>query len=199
MAIVGFGVATVIDGDGGDDILATARTEDLIRILDDLGAREQRLEAERRDLDITAERLRAGNPEAAVADAQDRVASLEVLAGVVPVTGPGVRIVIADPNGVVDSTILLDAIQELRDAGAEAISVGPVRVIASTWLDDSPRGIVVDGQLVSFPVTILALGDPASLTTALEIPGGVSDTVRTVNGRISINAASTLVIDAIAP
>lgn len=199
MAIVGFGVASFIDGDGSDDILATARTEDLIRILDDLGAREQRLEAERRELDITAERLRAGNPEAALTDAQERVQSLEVLAGIVPVTGPGVRIVIADPNGVVDSTILLDAIQELRDAGAEAISIGQVRVTASTWLDDSPRGIVVDGQLVTFPVSILAIGDPPGLTTALEIPGGVSDTVRTVNGRIAISQSGALVIDAIAP
>lgn len=199
MAIVGFGLATVIEGEQREDVLATARTEDLIRILNDLSAREQRLESERRELDLTAERLRAGNPEAALADAQSRVDALEILAGTVPVAGPGVRVVITDPNGVVDSSILLDAIQELRDAGAEAISVGSARVVASTWLDDSTRGIIVDGQLVTFPITILAIGDPAGLATALDIPGGVSDTVRTVNGRITINQASSLTIDAIAP
>ena len=43
--------------------------------------------------------------------------------------GPGVRIVIRDPDGGVDAAEILDTVQELRDAGAESIEVAERRVV----------------------------------------------------------------------
>lgn len=196
-ALLGFALVVSAASRDSTQILQNTRTEDLIRLLDDLAEREQRLASEQRDLEIARERLQAGNPQAALAEARDRADALEVLAGTSPVRGQGVRITITDPSGVVDSPILLNAIQELRDAGAEAIQVGDVRVVASTWLADGAAGILVSGVPVTSPLRILAIGDPATLATALQIPGGVADTVRTVGARITIVTVADLRVGAV--
>ena len=43
---------------------------------------------------------------------------------------------ITDPEGEIERGALLDTVQELRDAGAEVIQVGPVRVVAQTCFTD---------------------------------------------------------------
>ena len=78
--------------------------------------------------------LEAGSTVEAAAEAQRRLAALEVLSGTTPVTGPGVRVTLSDAPGstsAVDASTVLDAVQELRDAGAQAIQVGPVVALAN--------------------------------------------------------------------
>ena len=66
---------------------------------------------------------------------------LGILAGTVPATGPGVTITIDDPDGAVTRPTLLDGVEELRDAGAEAIEINDsVRVVASTSFTDGDGG-----------------------------------------------------------
>jgi uncharacterized protein YlxW (UPF0749 family) len=196
-ALLGFGLIASSQGRSNGSVLENARAEDLIRILDDLAAREQRLASEQRELDVARERLIVGNPDAALAEARRRADALAVLAGTVPVEGTGIELVIADPSGVVDSPILLNAIQELRDAGAEAIQIGSVRVVASTWFADDSRGVVVSGVPLRSPIRIVAIGDSATLATAMGIPGGVGDTVRTVGARITITQSEQARVRAI--
>ena len=58
---------------------------------------------------------------------------LRILTGTVAATGPGVTLTIDDPDGSVTAATLLDGVEELRDAGAEAIEINDsVRVVAST-------------------------------------------------------------------
>lgn len=87
---------------------------------------------------------------------------------------------IADPRAAVGPEILLDSVQELRDAGAEAIEIstvgGPaVRVVASTALVDVDDGVAVDGTALSSPYRFLVIGESRTLASALDIPGGVLD------------------------
>jgi uncharacterized protein YlxW (UPF0749 family) len=84
-----------------------------------------------------------------------------------------VRFEIADPTGAVGSNTRIYGVQELRDAGAEAIQVGTARVVATTAFTDVPGGVAVDGDKQTAPFTILAIGDSQTMATALEIPGGV--------------------------
>ena len=60
---------------------------------------------------------------------------LGILAGTVAAEGPGIVVTI---DGVDDAALLLDTVQELRDAGAEAIQLGDVRVVASTYFTQAP-------------------------------------------------------------
>ena len=146
-----------------------------MRILDDVGGRRDRLAAEASDLQAQQRALAGGatGSQAAIDAARARLDALGVLAGTVAATGPGVEVFVTDPQSTVRSAQVLDLVQELRDAGAEAIQIGSVRVVASTWFADAAGGVSVDGTVLRPPYTVLAIGDSQTMATALEIPGGV--------------------------
>jgi uncharacterized protein YlxW (UPF0749 family) len=88
---------------------------------------------------------------------------------------------------------VLGAVEELRDAGAEAMTIGgpagskqpTIRVVASTYvLDNRHGGLTVDGKRVRPPYVLTVIGDPRTLSAALAIPGGVLETVQR-SGRAS--------------
>ena len=199
--LLGFAAVSAARGTTTSGLLLTAREDEVVRVLDDLTERQTRLEVEQRALEAQRDRVLSGSEEQRLALARARADALAILAGTVPATGPGIAITITDKDGVVDYTVMLDAVQELRDAGAEAIQIGDVRVVASTWFDDAPDGVglVVSGTKVSPPYKILAIGEASTLATALEIPGGVSDTVRTAGGRISVTQQPSVLITALQP
>jgi uncharacterized protein YlxW (UPF0749 family) len=112
--------------------------------------------------------------------------ALEVLLGTVPATGPGVTVSVTDPARKLDGEDLLDVVEELRGAGAEAISVGPVRVGTDTAFVGDPGAVRADGQLLTTPYRFTAIGDPKTLDTALNIPGGVAASVRADGGSLGV-------------
>lgn len=83
--------------------------------------------------------------------------------------------------------------QELRAAGAEALQLegggSAVRIGVDSWIAGSAGRVVVDGRELRAPYTFTAIGDPPTLASALNIPGGVVDTV-TRNGATSNIAQS---------
>ena len=180
--------------------LTGLRQADLVRLLDDVSARRARLEAERADLDARLQRLTSdtGSAEEARRAAEERRDAYAVLAGTVPTVGPGVTVTIRDPEGLLRSSLVLDAMQELRDAGAEAIQIGDVRVVASTAFLDVRGGLQVDGEVVRPPYRIVAVGDPATLETAMQFPGGVVESVERLAGAgISVVPSETVLVDAV--
>ena len=131
--LLGFGLALQVRSTEQTDGLSTARESDLVRILDDLTSRNERLAAEQRDLQATRDRLASGGDTSTTAlqEARLRAQTLGILAGTLAAQGPGVVLTVTDPTGKIDAATLLDVVEELRDAGAEAIQVGDVRIVAS--------------------------------------------------------------------
>lgn len=180
--VLGFAAAVQVRStqDAG---LSGLRQTDLVRILDDVSERSARLQAEARELQETRDRVTGDDDQAALQEARDRARVLGILAGTLPARGPGIRLTITDPEGQVGSDVLIDTLQELRDAGAEAVEIssvdGPaVRVVASTSFVDagepgSGAGVEVDGTVLRPPYRFVVIGEPGTLATALEIPGGV--------------------------
>jgi uncharacterized protein YlxW (UPF0749 family) len=203
LAALGFAAAVQVRSTRTDGVLASARPDDLVRILDDLSGRDARLRQEITDLTTARERLTsAGGGAAALADAQRRTQVLGVLAGTVPASGPGITLTVEDPRGVVRADVLLDALEELRDAGAEAVQLAgsgapPVRVVASTALVDRPGGVTVDGVPLAPPYTFTVLGDTGTLRSALGIPGGVVATVARVGGTARVDPSTALTVGAL--
>jgi uncharacterized protein YlxW (UPF0749 family) len=172
---VGFLAAVQAVGSGGPaSRLAAERPEDLTRILADLNDEADRLARQASALRVKLLRYRgsARGDELALRDAQESLADLQVLSGFVPVEGPGLQVLIEDPDRRVGWEALLDLVQELRDAGSEAIAVNGVRVVAATWLGPADGGTLVDGQRVSAPYELLVVGPADGLEAALGIPGG---------------------------
>lgn len=198
--LLGFGSVCAWRASHSDTALAVARPEQLLSLLDSLNARQQRLEAEQRQLAVTRQKLESGSNAAAVAEARKRLAVLNTLAGTTAVKGQGLTMVVADPDQLVPSSMILDAIQELRDAGAEAISIGPVRVVARTWFADvATGGINVSGRVLKPPYTLTAIGDGPTMRTALGIPGGVIESVKGAGGSVRVSVGKTVTISAVVP
>jgi uncharacterized protein YlxW (UPF0749 family) len=201
--LLGFAAAVQVRANATDSLLRVAREPDLIRILDDVTERSQRLSAESRDLEITRDELRSGGNSraAALAEVRRRAGALGILAGTRAAQGPGVKLVILDPRRRVTAPVLLDALEELRDAGAEAVQLGGVRVVAQTYLlDEGPGRVKVDGTVLQPPYDFTVIGDPRTLAAALAIPGGVLASlhdqgargVLTQQDRLTVSALRTL-------
>jgi uncharacterized protein YlxW (UPF0749 family) len=179
-AVLGFAVAAQVRSNDKDTKFATARQDELVGILGDLSQRSDRLRSDIRDLDATKSGLEHdAQGQAAIEDARRRATTYGILAGTLPATGPGIELTIDDPQGRVRAASLLDTLEELRDAGAEVVQVGDVRVGVSTYFTDPPGGggVTADGHLLTPPYRFLVIGDPHTLATAMNIPGGVLRTL----------------------
>jgi len=174
VAALGFALVAQIS-QRDDQRLTGLRQSELVQILDNIGDRRDRLADEQSDLEAERRQLSSGasGSQAAIEAARQRLDTLGILAGTVGAEGTGVEVFISDPKGEVRAAQMLDLVEELRDAGAEAIQVGDARVVASTAFTDVDGGIAVDGVKQTAPYTVLAIGDSQTMSTALEIPGGV--------------------------
>ena len=198
LAALGFGLVVQVRAtqDAG---LSSLRQSDLIRILDDVTERSARLQAETRELERTRDRLRNSTDgrRTALEETRKRAETLGILAGTQPATGPGIELLIPDPKAAVGPLLLLDAVQELRDAGAEAMQISDVRVVASTAFTEAEGSILIDGQPVTAPYRVLAIGEPAALATALRIPGGVVETLGEQGSAATVTERDELTVSAL--
>lgn len=196
--LLGFAIATQVrqtQSQGLEDL----RQDELVRILDDVTQNGTRLDDEISELETTRDGLASseGNSPEAIAAAQQRADTLGILAGTERATGPGITLTIEDADGAVDAAALLDAVQELRDAGAEAMQVGDVRIVASTWFRDGDDGVIADGKTLDKPYTFTVIGDPQTMSSAMEIPGGVSESVRSKGGELTIREYESINVEAL--
>lgn len=96
-----------------------------------------------------------------------------LLAGLVPVVGPGLQVILDDsslkriPAGddagqyVVQDYDVRDVVAVLWQSGAEAIAVGDERVVSSTSFYNVGRSLLVNDTMISSPYSIVAIGPPA--------------------------------------
>ncbi len=189
-------VAQVQSTQAGD--LTDLPEDDLIALLDDVTGRADSLRQEVQQLERDRDRLAGGQDEVAAAEAaQSRLDSYQILAGTVAVSGPGIEVLVRDPDRELTTTAIIDMIQELRDGGAEAIQIGDVRVVASTWVEARRDTLTVDGTTVEEPYRVLAIGDSHTLAGALAIPGGFTDNVRRNGGTVDVQESPDITVDAL--
>ena len=200
--VVGAAGVMQIKSNAADDTYASARREDLIQLLDGLSEESRRLEGEIAQLEQTRSNLQSGADTQRVArdEARKHFDELSILAGTAAAQGPGIRMRIADPKAAVDSGVLLDAVEEMRDAGAEVIEVNnTIRIVGSTWFGADDRGLVIDGKPVGRPITFEVLGDPNSLEEAARFRGGIVSEITgpKIGGQVQIERESRLVIESL--
>ncbi|RIV37339.1 DUF881 domain-containing protein [Micromonospora radicis] len=194
LGLLGFTLAVQLKTTSTDSSLAAARQEDLVRILYDLEARESRLRQDVATLEESQRQLRSGEQgrQAALAEASRRADELGILAGTLPARGPGLAVRFEAGSKPISAFRVLDAVQELRGAGAEAMQISggdraSVRIVASTYFLDGENGsLVVDGRRLTGPFTITVIGDPATMRTGLNIPGGVVASVAQDGGNVIV-------------
>ncbi|MDQ1499555.1 MAG: hypothetical protein QOD57_1025 [Actinomycetota bacterium] len=201
VGVVGFFVAAQLGTTRrSPEHLAAESESDLTRIFASLNEESAALrdEISQLRLELAALQSSAERDQLARDAAERQLSDLQILAGVVPARGPGVAVHITDPKGAFEFQLLLDLVQELRDAGAEAIAVNGRRVGGTTAFSRQHDAVTVDGQEVQQPYDVLAIGDPATLEVGLRIPGGAVDTLDALDGtKVGVERRSDLRVPAL--
>lgn len=164
------------------------RVQGLTMELKDLTAERTSIEAEIRDLESRLAAARKGNDELEVA-LRKEIERTKVMAGVTPVEGPGVEVILRNPPTkdevlgrgqlfTVRDEELLRAANELRAAGAEALAINGQRLTGSSEIRLAGAFINVNMNRITPPYTIQAIGDPDALRAALEMTDGLAPTLR---------------------
>ncbi|MFF3557511.1 DUF881 domain-containing protein [Streptomyces tsukubensis] len=199
--VLGLGLAIQVRSTSDNSALRGARQEDLVRILDELDSRTERLEDEKRRLEQQRTELETSSDQAEEARRQTRQKEqqLGILAGTVAAQGPGITLTVDDRSGTVEPDMLLDAVQELRAAGAEAIQVNGHRVVADTYFTGSGGNVEVDGEKIDAPYRFEVIGKPQDLEPALNIPGGIVRTLEKEQATATVARSEKIVVDALRP
>lgn len=112
----------------------------------------------------------------------NEINEMKLIAGLEDVQGPGIRIVISDNDDEeiigagIDDDIIHDGdiqilLNDLRRAGAEAISINGQRVLSRSEIKCAGPTIRVNGRSSANPFVITAIGDPKLLSAAINAPG----------------------------
>jgi uncharacterized protein YlxW (UPF0749 family) len=185
LAVLGFAFVVQVRDTAANDTYAGLREGELIEVLDGLTGTAERARREVDRLETRRDELLDENQARAAAldEAEQRVRTLNIIAGLVPVTGPGLRVTVTETTGRVGVGALLDTLQELRTAGAEAMEFNDsIRLGAESSFDNAVGGIELDGQLLEPPYVLDVIGDPHVLTTALSFSQGPIETLETEYG-----------------
>lgn len=175
--------------------LQTLTTQELSEVIDRLGSRNRDLRTQVSDLN---EQLRdyqvAAEGGQSVDLTREELASVSAFAGRQPVAGEGI---VVSLNGSLDAKAVNDIINELRNAGAEAIGIDGVRVTARSVAVLGPRAIEIDGVELGTPVTVRAIGDPDDLYVAMTRSGGLLGQLeQVINVRYGVQEVAEITLPA---
>lgn len=131
---------------------------------------------------------------------------LQVMAGLTPVTGPGIVIVLNDsdrpvhpgePQDVflIHDDDLVRTVNELRAAGAEAIAINKQRIVANTAIRCAGPTILVNTTRVAPPYVIEAIGNKDELLQ-VDMRGGLLDSLRAWGIKVEVTVKDSLTLPA---
>jgi len=169
--------------------------ESLTRLIADQSDRNRELRAEIFDLQLRLDRAQAAvaGGRGSLEEAQRQLAQLQVFSARSRVTGPGIAVRI---DGPFDERALADLVNELRNAGAEAIAVNDARVGPRTWFGAGASGsLVVDGRDVRGAWTVGAIGAPDVLYVAMTRTGGIVGQFELIYQRTRIQVTRETALD----
>jgi uncharacterized protein YlxW (UPF0749 family) len=200
LAVVGFAGMTQVQAQSDNDAYVGYREQDLIDLLNSLSTTTQRAQAEITRLEQAKADLQSSSEarQAALTEARKQADTYDILAGTVPVTGPGIRVTIEETDGAVSIDSLLDMVQELRGAGAESMQLnGQVRIVGSTSFEDGVGGIYVDDQLLEPPYVLDAIGEPTTLHGAMVFREGPIEQLENDGATVTVDELPSLDIKSV--
>lgn len=152
--------------------LAALSAQDLTVVVANLNARNDQLRREIASLEGELETLTSNQDrgEASIDEIRNDLRRVRAYAGLDPVTGPGVSVLV---DGPIDGQGLEDLINELRNAGAEAISIAGVRVVPGVVIVGAAGEASLDDALLGGRFELTAIGASEQLTGSLTRSGGV--------------------------
>ena len=161
----------------------------------------QRLENLEKELEETRTHVASNNDN--LKALEERIKKVNTLLGLTDVKGSGVTITVTDAPStikslqpeelIVHNTDLLSIVNELKNAGAEAIEINGQRVVGKSAITCEGNVIMVNGERVSSPFVINAIGLPELLST-LTRPMGILDLLEIDNIKTSLKKIDEITI-----
>ncbi len=169
---LGLLVVVQLRSQAGDPGRAQLSAQDLTVLVAHLHDRNDDLRTEAASLDRELATLvqNRSRGDVSVDEISADLERVRAYAGLDPVAGPGVRISI---DGPIDGPSVEELINELRNAGAEAIAIGTVRVVTGVVVTGGPGAAAIDGVRPEDGFEVAAIGAPDKLTGSLTRSGGV--------------------------
>jgi uncharacterized protein YlxW (UPF0749 family) len=170
--LLGLLVVAQIRSQAGNNTLAGLTSQDLTFLVANVSTRNDQLRSEIATLERQLATLELGGSRGAssVSEIQADLDRLRAWAGLDRIGGDGIEITV---SGRIGASAIEDLINELRNAGAEAIAIEGVRVVPGTVIGGLPGALSVDDTALGDPFTIRAIGTPETLTGSLTRAGGI--------------------------
>ena len=117
----------------------------------------------------------------------DELGRLRIVNGLVETSGPGLELNLTGEITVYD---VQDVINELRNAGAEAIALNEQRLVLMSIIEEQGRRITVDGITLTSPYQFRAIGESDTLLQACMRKGGIIDLLKSTYPALDVSIKS---------
>ena len=159
---------------------------------------------ENAELELEKERESATKNDTALKEKEEKITEGNKILGLTEVTGPGVIVTLGDSKKdasssldpsmlLVHDTDVLSVINELKNAGAEGISIDDQRIIPTTGIICAGNIIDINDEKVGAPFEIKAIGLPEQLA-ALDRPGGYLELLRSYSVEAKLEKSNSITI-----
>ncbi|MEP7003017.1 MAG: DUF881 domain-containing protein [Chloroflexota bacterium] len=147
-------------------------------------------------LRVTAARDSVTSGKGSLNESQREIDQLKIFTAQSAARGPGITVKI---DGTFDDRAMSDLTNELRNAGAEAISVNDTRVGPRSWYASGPeKTIILDGRQLNGPWTVKAIGATEVIYVAITRTGGIQGQFALIYPRTRFTVAKESVLDLVA-
>jgi len=170
--VLGLLVIVQLRAQAGGAAFAGLSSQELTVLVANLNARNDQLRREvatlERELATLVQNEQRGD--ASIDELRADLRRVRLYAGLDAAVGPGVTITIRGP---IDGSGVEALVNELRNAGAEALAIEAIRLVPGVVVSGAPADVSVDGLLLGDPLVIHAIGAPDKLTGSLTRSGGI--------------------------
>ena len=199
-ALLGFGYMTQINNTRST--YETMSEDELVRLINETSTQAQNLEQRKNELTSQLSSLKAAADQREQAEkiARQNEETSGIISGRLPAQGQGVVVTITKGSKQdIDASTLFTLVEELRNAGAEVISIDDVRVVTSTSItQDGDGALVCDGVTLKAPYAVRAIGNSTDLQNAVNIAGGIGSRLKVMYGsHVDVKPSDDVVIDAV--
>jgi uncharacterized protein YlxW (UPF0749 family) len=152
--------------------ISSLSAQELSQLIETLAGRNRELRTGLADIreQLREYRVARSQGQSALDVTREDLRRITAFAGLAAVEGQGI---VLEVNGTLDAIALNDLINELRNAGAEALAVDEIRLTHRSVAIQGPTSLLIDGVEVGERFQLLAIGSPEGLLATIERPGGI--------------------------
>jgi uncharacterized protein YlxW (UPF0749 family) len=170
--VLGLLVVVQLRAQAGGEAFAGLSSQELTVLVANLNARNDQLRREvatlERDLGALVQNEQRGD--ASIDELRADLRRVRLYAGLEPAVGQGVLLTVRGP---IDGAGVESLVNELRNAGAEALAIGETRLVPGVVVTGAAADVTVDDLALDDPFVIHAIGAPDKLTGSLTRSGGI--------------------------